>query len=300
MPQIVPEKTVELWTAHATLSVLAGQASVCSPINDTHQNVWPDDLRQWFILAPTAPEPSPPPSKQDTGHSERSETTPDAMAPCYRINRRQLATLVKRHNAKLIPEVLYILPDPRKRPCNDTDGALLPLAHHGVCTSFATWSFAIRATNLHTLIRNRKARNWARVRWAEDVPDVTQRKGRHKRLGSLPGSLSYLSQPLKKARTVGTRPLEDLLNEIKRAEEPHGITLRAPDLRPQGVINRQPPEDGHVDLALTPDSVSKALHALDDLGARRLLLVALSWEVDDTGQQARWQRTELRTPTQQG
>ena len=271
MAQLVPEKTVEVWTALAVVNSFDRRASVYTRGGDIRQAAWPDDLRQLFVLEPRVPELAPPSGRTDAEHAA-ADADPDSSVPCYRINRRQLDKFTWWYSKKWIPEVLYVLPDPRERPRSPDKGPLLPLAHHEVADRFPRWTRAIRASSLDKLIENRKAGQWARVHWAEDVAGVED---------PIPGALCYRPHRGAGPRTVVTRPLGDLFEEIARAEEPPGVTMRAASLRPEYKLRRQQSEPGHTDIEITPEALSTVQRLINEQRTGYPLLVGIPWRTDD-------------------
>lgn len=272
MAQLVPEKTVEMWTALAAVNGFGNRASVYTRGGDAEHAVWPQDLRQLFVLEPRAPEVAPSSDKTGAEHGASGGIDPDMCVPCYRINRRQLLRFMWWYANEQVPEIFYVFPDPRKRPRSPTDGSLLPLGHPEVIEAFPQWARAIRAGSLEKLIKIRKVGQWARVYWAEDVDYFEN---------PIPGSLCYRPRQGVRPRIVGTRPLDGLLEEIAKAEEPPGVTMRASTLYSETPTARQPPEFGHADIAITPEALLTVQRLINDPHAGFPLLVGVHWKADD-------------------
>ena len=93
MTRLIPEKTVELWTALALEYYLGPNTWIWSWSSGADQDVWaPADLRKWFMLELKAPE--------------------EANRPHISINLEQLKRYVKDHGRGLHPDVLYVMPSP--------------------------------------------------------------------------------------------------------------------------------------------------------------------------------------------
>lgn len=275
VPQIIPQKTIELWTALAVLKVFQGKATVYPHGNQPDLLAWPDNLGLWFIVEPKSPETFPIP---ESGHGPRSNRpqAPRPDIPCYRINRRHLKKFVQWNHQGLIPEVIYVLADPRKRPRSPSSGELLPLTHRQVWANFGTWARAINARSLNNLIKIRKHTTSTRVRWAEDLPLP------HGEQPPLPGSLSHQRHPINDPVSVLTSEFEPLLNSIKHLDEVPGHALRAPALQPHGweyMLNR---EHQHPGLTLTPDSLREAQRTLNEAPDASPLLVGVPMETSPT------------------
>ena len=272
MAQLVPEKTVEMWTAVAAVNAFDGQASVYTRGGDTEHAVWPQDLRQLLMLEPRAPELAPPSSGADTEQRQTGDSDPGLSAPCYRINRRQLDKFMGWYYSGRAPEIFYVFPDPRQRPRSLDDGRPLPLAHHEVTEQFPQWARALRASSLYELIQNRSAGKWARVYWSEELD---------KSGNPIRGSLSYRPHQGVRPRIVGTRPLDGLFEEIAKAEEPPGVTMRAAELHPETATCRQPPEPGRRDIPITPEALATVQQLINDPQAGYPLLIGIHWRTDD-------------------
>ena len=138
MVRLIPEKTVELWTAFALLDYLGQGTWVWSPTSYEDQDVWTEDLKKFFMLELKAPE----------GARNRPIT----------INRIQLDRYVDAYRDGQHPDVIYVLPDPvwmdpprRRHPFRF--GRWPPWsARPSIRHSFASWSYVIRATALQELV----------------------------------------------------------------------------------------------------------------------------------------------------
>ena len=275
VPQIIPQKAIEMWTALAVLKVFGGRATVYPHGSQPDPLAWPDNLGLWFIVEPRSPETFPLPNRDRNPRSSRRENpTPDI--PCYRINRRHLKKFVQWNQQGLIPEVIYVLADPRKRPRSPKSGELLPLTHRHVWANFGTWTRAINARSLNNLIKIRKHTASTRVRWTEDLPLPFGEEP------PLPGSLSHQRHPIDDPVSALTSEFETLLNSIKQLGEVPGHTLRAPELQPLAWGNRLKREHQHPGLTLTSDSLREAQRTLNELPDASPLLVGVPMDANPT------------------
>ena len=273
MPQIVPEPTVQMWAALSIVRAFGGRAGggpvgTAAVFTRAHRRrlpVWSDALRQWFVVVAVAPE---------TAAATKSVADPDA--PCYRIDRRQLEYLAGAYDDRRHPDVVYVLPDPRERPAV-RDGAQLPWWHPSVGARFGEWAYAIRGTDLRALVGTSQTSASARLRWAKDLDPRPLRDDKSQEQGDV----SYLPHPTVSPETEGSQLWSDLLDEMRRGEEPMGLALRSSRLprerRPFG-DNR---DRGHDDLRYTHDAVVAAREVLDDKRARSPLHAGIIWGPND-------------------
>ena len=123
MVGLIPEKTVEVWTACSLLAILGQGTWIWSRATGYDQDVeldeWADALSKWFVLELKAPQCGHGPVGQNVFH--------DCRDPHINIDLPQLAAYVAGVNGHppAHPDVLYVLPDTPW--CRITaDGAVLP------------------------------------------------------------------------------------------------------------------------------------------------------------------------------
>ncbi|MCY3587033.1 MAG: hypothetical protein OXG57_07890 [Acidimicrobiaceae bacterium] len=274
MPKIVPEPTVQTWTALSIVRAFGGNDSggatgTAAVFTRAHRRplpVWSEAIRQWFAVVAVAPETA-----------AATKSVPDPAAPCYTINRRQLEYLTAAYDEHRLVDIIYVLPDPRSRP-TASDGGQLPWWHPAVGARFSEWAYAIRATDLRELIGTNLESASARLRWADDLrPRASS--------GDTPGGwrdVSYLAHASETPRTEPIQQWSELLDELHRTDEPKGLALRSSQLhrprRPFGYDR----DRGHEDLGYTFGTVMAAREALDDQRARSLLHAGIIWGPGDT------------------
>ena len=132
MARLIPEKTVELWTAFALLDYLGQDTWVWSPTHYEDQDVWTGDLKKFFMLELKVPE--------------------DCRRRIISIDRVQLDRYVDAYRRREHPDVIYVLPDPPWCSAPSAGVGVIKVADPVIRRSFADWSFVIRATALQDLI----------------------------------------------------------------------------------------------------------------------------------------------------
>lgn len=249
LPHVLPEKTIELWTALAVQTELDNWATVCSRPSDPAQLEWPPGLRQWFLLEPRAPQLV----STDEGEQGPSEVS-------FRIDRRQLDSYVEGYQKRRHPDVIYVLPDPRLRPRSERHKDGLPIAQREVWQDFSAWSYAVRATALQGLIQTGTGLGWATVH-AHGDHDT--------------GTILHRPHPTRPTKEMKAPSLGEFLGQILRGREPRGVTLRSGELPALGMSRSG--QDEHKDLTLSPEAIREAQHALSRKHAGHLLIVGLPW-----------------------
>ena len=266
MPQMVPELTIQMWTALSILRELSPLSTVFTKTHESSLPVWSPAIRQWFVVASVVPESAPP-----------TRSVLDPSAPCYSINRRQLTYLADAYAERQQPDVIYLLPDPRDRPRLQGRDAYVPLWHPKAWRTFSEWTYAIRARALRDLVDTADQAELARVRWDSDF-------GSRNLNGDEPQgtrTLSYQSHPTKKRRFARAMKLQALLKEMRRGEEPPGMTMRSPQLTPANHLYRRDRDEEHDDLPYAKETVREARRVLNQRQAGNLLHFGILWEQDD-------------------
>ena len=258
MVGLIPEKTVEVWTACSLLAILGQRTRIWSPAASYDQGVWLDEwadvLVKWFVLELKAPKCGHGPIGQNTLH--------DCRDPHINIDLPQLAAYVAgiRRRPPAHPEVLYVLPDTPWRKITG-DGAVLPdAAHPDNRQTFPEWSFVIPATRLDALLSSTRAKKTATVRC--------------RRINSHLGKVEYTGRRrYTTSRFVGS--LQDFLLGVRGCDEPTGRALRSRRL-PARAPRYEPEDDRELipeDLVLTGDSLRQAMAALGESRSRHILYV---------------------------
>lgn len=191
MTKLIPEKTVEIWTAFALVDHLGPDTWIWSRTSYVDQDVWTPDLRKWFMLELKAPE--------------------DDANPFISIDLAQLNSYVDGYRRRRHPDVLYVLPDPpwRRPPLARATPPLAADPH--VRRSFSAWSYVIPASHLQALLSHGPAKTSARIRCSANTVEYRS-KG--------PGSRLLASA------TVPT--LHSVLAQVRLCIEPAGFALRSP------------------------------------------------------------------------
>ncbi len=255
MVGLIPEKTVEIWTACALLRILGDNTWIWSPATGYDQEVRFDDLShglsKWFVLELKAP-------KCDQSRYDAFHWCSD---PHFNINLPQLNTYVNgsKANPPEHPDVLYVLPVAHWSRITK-NGTVLPYAASpAVRDSFPGWSYVIPATKLHALLSSTKAKKIAKVYC------------RH------PGKVEYERRSsCPKNRVVSS--LEDFLLSVQGCNEPQGTALRSRRFAARAP-RYQLVDDREVileDLVLTEDSLHNAMEALGQSRSRNLLYVGIT------------------------
>lgn len=262
MVGLIPEKTVEIWTACSLLEILGQRTWIWSPATGYDQDVrldeWADVLLKWFVLELKAPK---------CGHGPFGPNTPhDCWDPHINIDIPQLDAYVAGVSRRppAHPDVLYVLPDTPWREITD-DGAVLPdAADPDNRQTFPEWSFVIPATQLRTLLRSTSAKKKATVRC--------------RRVNSHLGEVSYTGRGPDTTHQL-VRSLRDFLLGVRGCDEATGRALRSrrlPARAPQ--YERQNDQELvqeliQEDLALTGDSLRDAMAALGQTRSRHTLYI---------------------------
>lgn len=247
-----PEKTMELWTADALVSILGQNTWIWSPVDGADQLAWDPSLRKLFVLELKAPDVAP----------GRSAGSPWSPFTYFRIDLKQLDRYATRYESGAIPDVVYVLPSPRQWniPSGATDQPLW--AHPNNRRSFPTWTYAVRASELHEALGRQdtgeellcffQLRYWERWYW-DDVDLRTEAK----RDGNFWPPMAMR--------------LSDLLFQIDYCDEPQAVALRASDLVRQSAEPGQVPPDG--DRELTAETAESLIREVAEASSPRTKIV---------------------------
>lgn len=143
MVKVIPEKTVELWTAFALVDQLGPDTWIWSRTKYVDQDAWTPDLRKWFVLELKAPEGDP--------------------SPYFKIDIEQLRNYELGFSQGDHPDVLYVLPDYPWRSVPTAATRPPSLAAPSVRRSFAGWAYVIRASALLGFINPKDGAKSAKV-----------------------------------------------------------------------------------------------------------------------------------------
>lgn len=288
--RIIPEKTVELWTACSLVDVLSPDVWIWSRPDGVDQDVWAPDLRKWFVLelkAPIAPSHTPP--KKWQGWTK------------FIIDLEQLRTYLSLFGGakSQLPDAVYVISDPSLAPYpwnippgTPSHNRPTKAAHPLNRWKFPSWSYAIQATSLAWLLRN--------VVQAKDTATVYLKAGhlRHSRgselvplhsLGRFLTATLYCFQwPTSVACSSNARqqvggPLTLLpfdtadtgaqaLGTRAQRVVPDTVRIRG-DLIERGILNVEAPTS---ELEYGEDMLSSAMEALERHGSRHRILVGVS------------------------
>lgn len=161
MPKLIPEKTVELYTAFALQDTLGRDTWIWSRAVGQDQDFGDSALRKWFVLELKAPEA--------------------AQEPYISIDIKQLDKYYNGYTNGAHPDVLYVLPVPLWRSippqpmyCFSFPGRFYfpAVAHPRHRWMFRCWSYVVRASSLWRLLNvaqipicpNKNPRRLVRVR----------------------------------------------------------------------------------------------------------------------------------------
>ena len=237
MVRLIPEKTVELYTAFALVDYLGQDTWIWSPTRGEDQDIWTEDLQKFFMLELKAPEDS-----NNRGITILRDQL-DRYVDAYKNK--------KDHLDVIHPDVIYVLPhppsslahmccnpwypahlcrDPRYPAhmcCNPWYPAQLrrnwphALAHPNIRRHFADWSYVIRATDLQQLIDDQSTGK---------QPATCRLSGSDQY--SPPGKcvLTY-HRGLPDERWHDVEPLGEFLLKMRSCTEPVGTAMRGKSLR---------------------------------------------------------------------
>lgn len=188
--KIVPEKTIEIWTAFSLVGHLGLGTDIRSWPRGVDQTVVPENLRKWFMLELKAP------------MADR--------APYFDIDLAQLNKYLDGYRWAIHPDVLYVLPgDLYKLPILRRLG---PPADPNFQRCFCRNSYVIRATELAKLLNG----------------PMTYTSAQSARIRSMPGSVKYRSPSNIRSSTTNVATLHDTLRSIGDCNEPPGMSFRSP------------------------------------------------------------------------
>lgn len=149
--KIIPEKTVELWTACSLVDILSPDVWIWSRPDGVDQDIWAPNLRKWFVLELKAPIELGGPSTKWQGWMK------------FIIDLEQLRNYLSMFGSApgQLPDIVYVISDPSLAayPWNIPPGTpnrnqtFMP-AHPDNRSTFPSWSHAIQATSLAWLVRN--------------------------------------------------------------------------------------------------------------------------------------------------
>lgn len=285
--RLIPEKTVEIWTACSILDLLGQGTWIWSPARGEDQDVWHGSLSKFFVLELKAPD-----------HGMHRRIT---------INLRQLRKYVSGFKAKAHPNVMYVLPDP---PWNSVPavGTSPPRAAHPMHRrGFPGWSYVISATGLLTLIGPHPRAKTARIRceyghihpasrpvpiwpFTREMILAVSRAHRALRAGQqLPSAdLEHLRNMVRVYRSFAPPPhvlgarsstLLEFLMQVMACDEPMGTALRTESIGIRtGPIDpdSEPDREQELeDMRLTDDSIKSAIQALNETQPSRRLYIGL-------------------------
>ena len=264
MVRLIPEKTVELWTACSLVDVLGPDTWIWSPARYVDQEVWDGKFRKAFVLELKTPEYAP--------------------TPYITIDRKQLRRYVAGFGSSLHPDVIYVLPDALWFSAPKSKRVSSKNTHPKYRRGFAAWSHTICATDLLSLVGHSPTVGTASVRCNSGLIQYRNR--------SYPDSTHNAStlQPARRSRVARSSgqvisrlradTLLDFLMRVLVCDEPVGTALRGEglDLRTEdsaapvqefeGVYERQ-------DLRLSEESLRRAVAIIGEGRRSRLLFVGV-------------------------
>ena len=148
MTRIIPEKTMELWTACSLVDILTPRVWMWSRTAGVDQDVWTPDLRKWLVLELKAP--SPPQANCWTGWMD------------FEIDPEQLRRYLNDFGQGRHPDVVYVFSDPASAPMpwsgsspTPSHGQPVRVAHPYNRWTFPRWSYVVPATGLAWLLGKR-------------------------------------------------------------------------------------------------------------------------------------------------
>ena len=148
MTRIIPEKTMELWTACSLVDILTPRVWIWSRTDGVDQDVWTPDLRKWLVLELKAP--SPPQKDCWRGWMD------------FQIDLKQLRRYLDDFGQGRHPDVVYVFSDPSSAPMpwnssppTPKHGQHVHVAHPYNRWTFPRWSYVISATGLAWLLGSR-------------------------------------------------------------------------------------------------------------------------------------------------
>ncbi len=294
--RLIPEKTLEIWTAFSLIDHLGPETWIWSWAHGADQEVWDDGLGKWFMLELKAPlQDRPPALKQNQVGIQ--EMGPDSFV---NVDVKQLNRYVTSYRARQHPDVLYVFPsipwhyfqdnririvmevlagEPWLLPSRDCQGCfnsfchcfcpfcncqhpyshspLDPLARPCVRRSYPSWAYVVRATELHRALQSNTAKTKVRVRCFRGEIEFRGSK-------SSPSTSSAASAPT----------LCSVLRNLSDCTEDPGTALRSRRAR-----RTERPVTGvsemEEDLFLEEGSINRALNAIGEGRPGHLLLVGM-------------------------
>lgn len=234
MARLIPEKTVELWTAFALLDYLGQDTWIWARTSHADQDVWTPDLQKFFMLELKAPEAS--------------------SDPYFTIDRIQLDRYVSGYANAVHPDVIYVLPVPWWSKAPRLNPIPPVSADPRIRRCFADWSYVIRATDLQQLVGPHSTTGKASCR---------VRCSGHSRHSGV--NVYYHDDKLGRKTRKYAAPLSRFLLQMRLCTEPVGTAMRGRGLnfRERTVPAPIRFHDGeHRDLRLNYDSMFSAINAL--------------------------------------
>ena len=285
--RLIPEKTVEIWTACSIIDLLGQDTWIWSPARGEDQDVWHGSLSKFFVLELKAPD-----------HGMHRRIT---------IDLQQLRKYVAGFQANEHPNIMYVIPDPPWSSVPEVGISPPRAAHPMYRRGLPGWSYVVSATDLLTRIGAPSHAKTARIRceyghiqpasrpvsiWPfnREMIQAVSRAHRALRGGQHLSSadLEHLRNMVRAYRSVAPPPripaarsstLLEFLMQVLVCDEPMGTALRTettgirtgpidPD---SGSDREQEPED----LRLTADSLKSAIQALNEAQPSTRLYIGL-------------------------
>ena len=240
MVRLIPEKTVEIWTAFCLRDVLGADTWIWSRSSNVDQDAWAGKFRKWFMLELKASEA--------------------ARDPYVSIDCGQLDRYVSSYyDDEDHPDVVYVLPDPPWNTVPAIGRIAPPAASPAHRKAFGHWAYVIPATDLLHLIGYR-TKGTARVRCCGGV---IQYGGSYYPASVLPRRpwLPWPYLPL-------SDTLTEFLHRVLNCYEPIGTALRGEELdlrseaapQPTPTLEREfEPERVRRDLRLSAEAINHAI-----------------------------------------
>lgn len=243
--KVIPEKTIELWTAFSLLDRLGQDTWIWSRTSYVDQDVWDGDIKKWFVLELKAPE---------------INVFNYNLSPWINISMPQLDHYVTGFLRNRHPDVLYVLPDPPW-----TDPPYVPssvrypvppdAAHPHNRRSFDKWSYVIRATTLKRLLGPNPPKRVARVRCHAGEVQYTGLRDQ--------------------TNAQAVESLRRFLVRVLLCDEPMGTNLRAKEIVRTPRPDQESQEEFGEDLLLTNDAIRGAIEWLESGESGHLMYVGL-------------------------
>ena len=188
--KIVPEKTIEIWTAFSLVNHFGPSTRIWSWPTGADQIVAAADLRKWFMLELKAPE--------------------EANTPYITIDLAQLSRYLGGYQERIHPDVLYVLPGGVRGPVPRTfiSAPADPRFQRWFCHN----SYVIRATQLATVLNG---------------PLASSPRAKSARIRSTSGCVEYQRRWNSPLTSKSVPTLHDTLRHMRDCSEPLGMSLRS-------------------------------------------------------------------------